>query len=58
MDKKVKNQLMAVRATGLTNMFSLNDVCEIAKALGYDELIEFIKNDRKAYVNFILTGKE
>ena len=58
MDKKVKAQLLSVRSTALTNMFDLAAVSRIAKVLGYKELIDFIKKDRKAYCEFILTGKE
>jgi hypothetical protein len=58
MDKKIKSQLLAVRSTALTNMFDLAAVSRIAKVLGYRELVDFIKKDRKAYCEFILTGKE
>ena len=58
MDKKIKSQLLAVRSTALTNMFDLAAVSRIAKVLGYRELVDFIKKDRNAYCEFILTGKE
>ena len=58
MNKTVKTQILAIRDTGLTNMLDIRVVCDIAGSFGYDELIEFIKQNRKSYVEFILMGKE
>jgi len=52
----VRAQILAVRATGKTNMFDTNAVQRIANDLGYYELVCFIEDDRKAYAAFILTG--
>ena len=57
MSEKVKEQILAIRATGLTNMFDTNMVQRIANELQYYELVIFIEESRKAYVHFILTGE-
>jgi len=54
---KVKEQILAVRATGKTNMLDANAVQRIAFEHDFYELVEFIETDRKAYSTFILTGE-
>lgn len=58
MDEKVKEQILKVRDTGLTNMFDLNAVQRIAYEMDFYELVEFIEENKAAYVRFILTGEE
>ena len=58
MNKKVKEQILAVRDTGLTNMFDLNAVQRIAFEMDFYELVNFIEDNKAAYVRFILTGEE
>lgn len=58
MDDRVKEQILAVRDTGLTNMFDLNAVQRIAYDMDFFELVTFIEENRAAYVRFILTGEE
>ena len=58
MNEKVKEQIVSVRKTGLTNMFDLNAVQRIAYDLDYFELVNFIEENKAAYVRFILTGEE
>lgn len=58
MNEKVKEQLLAVRETGLTNMFDLNAVQRIAYDIDFFELVNFIEENKSAYVHFILTGDE
>ena len=58
MDKKVKEQILKVRDTGLTNMFDLNAVQRIAFEMDFYELVNFIEENKAAYVRFILTGEE
>jgi len=57
MDTTIKEQILAVRGTGKTNMFDANAVMRIAFDMGFYELVDFIETDRKAYSRFILTGK-
>ena len=58
MDNKLKEQILAIRATGETNMFDVPKVSEIALREGYDVLLEFLSEDKAAYARFILTGEE
>jgi len=57
MTEKIKEQILAVRATGATNMFDAQTVQRIAFDSRYYELVNFIEDDVKAYVRFILTGE-
>lgn len=57
MNDKVKEQILAIRDTGLTNMFDVNTVQRIAYEMDFYELVDFIETDKKAYTNFILYGK-
>ena len=58
MTEKVKEQILAIRDTGLTNMFDLNAVQRLANDRGMYELVIFIDENRASYVRFILTGEE
>ena len=58
MDEIVKEQILSVRATGLTNMFDLNAVQRIAFENDFFELVNFIEDEKAKYVRFILTGEE
>lgn len=57
MDEKVKDQILAVRATGRTNMFDTNMVQVIANEMRFYELVIFIEEHREDYVNFIFKGE-
>ena len=57
MTDKVRKQILAIRDTGLTNMFDLNTVQRLAYERVYYELVTFIEEDRRAYTRFILTGE-
>ena len=57
MTDKVKEQILAVRDTGLTNMFDLRAVQRIAYEMDFYELVPFIEEEKAAYVRFILTGE-
>ena len=58
MTDKVRKQILAIRDTGLTNMFDVMAVQRIANDMGFYELVLFLEEKRKEYVHFILTGKE
>ena len=58
MTEKVKEQILAIRDTGLTNMFDLNAVQRLANDRGMYELVIFIEENRASYVRFILAGEE
>lgn len=55
--EQIKEQILAVRATGETNMFDCPVVQVIADRMGFYELVVFVEEERKAYVHFILTGE-
>ena len=57
MDEKVKEQILAIRDTGLTNMFDLPMVQRLAYDRGFYELVTYLEDHRKEYVHFILTGE-
>lgn len=57
MDKKIKEQILAIRDTGETNMFDVSKVQEIALREGYFELLSFLDDNIGAYCRFILTGE-
>mgnify|MGYP003595665385 CR=1 FL=1 len=54
---KIKKQILAIRDSGDTNMFDTNMVQVLANANGYYELVIFIEEHKKEYVQFILTGE-
>ncbi len=57
MEDKVKDQILAVRDTGLTNMFDVRAVQRIANDMGFYELVVYIEKHRRGYAQFILTGE-
>lgn len=57
MNETIKEQILAIRDTGLTNMFDVKTVQRLAFERDYYELVCFLEDDPKAYVHFILTGK-
>ena len=57
MDEKIKEQILRIRETGVTNMFDLQRVKCLACELDYDELFAFIEREPAQYVHFILTGR-
>ena len=58
MTDKVKEQILAIRDTGLSNMFDIHAVQRIAYDMDFYELVNFIEENRSVYVRFILTGDE
>lgn len=57
MNEKVKDQILRIRDTGLTNMFDLNTVQRIAMEMEFYELVLFIEDKPKQYIDFIIWGK-
>ena len=53
----IREQILAIRAEGSTNMFDTHSVQRIAFEKGFHELVDFIEADHKAYAKFILTGE-
>lgn len=57
MTPKIKEQILAIRDTRLTNMFDVPVVQRLAFEQGYNELVIYLEENRKEYVHFILTGE-
>lgn len=57
MTEKVRDQILSIRDTGLTNMFDIPMVQRLAYDRGYYELVIFLEEYRKEYARFILTGE-
>lgn len=58
MNETIRNQILAIRDTGLTNMFDVHMVQRLAFDRNYFELVIFLEEHRKEYVRFILYGDE
>ena len=57
MTEKVKEQILAIRDTGETNMFDTDRVQRMAYDRGFYELVLFLEEHKKEYARFILTGE-
>lgn len=57
MNEKIKSQILAIRDTGLTNMFDLVTIQRIAYEREYFELACYIEEHSNDYCHFILTGE-
>lgn len=58
MTERIKEQILAIRETGETNMFDIPVVQRMAFDRNYYELVVFIEEHPKEYVRFILYGEE
>lgn len=58
MTNKVREQILVIRNTGLTNMFDVNTVQRMAHERNFFELVVFLEEHKDQYVRFILTGEE
>ena len=56
--EKIKEQIFAVRDSSAANMCDMAAVQREAFDRGFYELVLFIEENRDAYWDFILTGKE
>ena len=57
MTDTIREQILAIRDTGLTNMFDLPVVQRLAYERDFFELVTFLEDHRSEYVRFILTGE-
>lgn len=57
MNETVREQILAIRDTGLTNMFDLPIVQRLAFDRGYYELVCYLEEHRGEYARFIMTGE-
>ncbi len=56
MNATVKEQILSVRDSGETNMLDTRMVQVIANRMGFYELVIYLEEHKKEYVNFIFTG--
>ena len=56
MTDKIKEQINQIRLDGEVNMFEYNSVQRIAYEREYFELVCYIEEHVKEYINYILTG--
>ncbi len=56
MTDTIRNQILAVCATGQTNMFAVKSVQRLAYEMDYFELVNFIDEHRDEYTRFIANG--
>jgi len=56
MNKTVREQILVIRDSGETNMLDTRTVQVIANRMGFCELVIYLEEHRRGYVNFILTG--
>lgn len=57
MTDKVRKQILAIRDTGLTNMFDVTTVQRIANDMDFYELVVYLEENCKEYAHFILIGE-
>ena len=53
----IRQQILAVRDTGETNMFDVNTVMVIANREGFYDLVCYLQDHKREYSRFILTGQ-
>ena len=58
MNQRIKEQIIAIRDTGLTNMFDTLYVQRLAHERNFFDLVLFIEDHKKEYIHFIMTGEE
>ena len=57
MTDKIKEQILAIRDSGRTNMFDIYTVQRIAYDNGFYELVCYLEEHRSEYCRFIMTGE-
>ena len=57
MTDEVYEQIVSLKNTGKVNMFSVQEVFELALAMDYYLAADYIFMSTEQYLNFILTGE-
>lgn len=57
MTKKIKEQILAIRDSGETNMLDTRTVQWIANREGFYELVIYLEENSREYWHFIMTGE-
>ena len=58
MNEKIREQIMAIRDSGETNMFDIKTVQYLAYHRDFYELVWYLEEHPKEYAHFIMTGNE
>ena len=58
MTDRIKEQLLAIRDTGLTNMFDIHMVQRLAFDRNYYDLVIFLEEHPGEYTRFIMYGED
>jgi len=58
MNETIRRQLLAIRESGVTNMFDLPRVQREAYSRDFHELVIYLNDHKPEYCRFILTGEE
>ena len=56
MTDKIRDQILAIRDSGATNMMDVTQVQRLAFEQDFHELVIFIQENRGEYIRFILYG--
>jgi hypothetical protein len=56
MTDKIRDQIMAIRDSGATNMMDVARVQRLAFEQNFHELVIFLEENRGEYIRFILFG--
>lgn len=56
MNETIRKQIMEIRDSGETNMLDTRMVQVIANRMGFYELVIYLEEHKREYVNFIFTG--
>lgn len=57
MTERIKEQIEAIRQSGETNMLDVKMVQWLANRENYFELVIYLEEHRKEYVNYLFTGE-
>lgn len=57
MTERIKEQIEAIRQNGETNMLDVKMVQWLANRDNYFELVIYLKEHRKEYLNYLFTGE-
>lgn len=57
MNETIRMQILAIRESGVTNMFDIPHVQKEAYARGFYELVIYFNEHKTEYARFILTGE-
>lgn len=57
MNKTIREQIENIRKSGETNMLDVNMVQWLANREQYYELVVYLEDHRKEYIEYLFTGK-